>query len=147
MNIGKRLFLSYLFIAGLVLLFAIGANVVIGRVNQEFAGLELQTTELIPALKELRFEATEVTASLMEHLLFSALHERLQAGGPKKADEHPLLEEAEEELRRFREIVATYETTFERYAAFVAKHFAGEEGFAVGLRKAGNRSPQAQACR
>lgn len=62
MRIGRRLEFSYSLMAGLVLLFVIGASVLTGRVNQEFRELNIQTTKLIPALEALRFQASEVTA-------------------------------------------------------------------------------------
>ena len=75
MQIGRRLSLSYILMAGLVFLLVFGANVLTGRIKQEFEGLSIQTTRLIPALESLRFTASEITASLVEHLLFSSLHE------------------------------------------------------------------------
>ncbi len=81
MRIGRRLSLSYILMAGLVLLLAIGADVLTGRIKQQFEGPNIQTTRLIPALESLRFTASEITASLVEHLLFSALIESRMAGG------------------------------------------------------------------
>jgi len=124
--------------AGLVLLFVIGASVLTGRVNQEFRELNIQTTKLIPALEALRFQASEVTAELTEHLLFSALHERLSAGGGEEAHEHQLLEVAEVELRHFHEDIKMYEAALGRYAVVVAEFSPGEEGFAEALRETGS---------
>jgi signal transduction histidine kinase len=138
MSIGRRLVLSYILMAALAVLLIIGANVLTGRIKQEFEGLNVQTTRLIPALEGLRFGASEIIASLTEHLLFSALYERLHPGGEEAAHEHEILEEAEEELRHFHEDIKTYETAFGRYAAVVAEHFPGEEGFVEALRETGN---------
>ena len=123
MRIGRRLGLSYSLMAGLVLLLVIGANVLTGRIKQDFDGLNVQTTRLIPAVEGLRFRASEVIASLTEHLLFSALHQRFRADGEEVAHEHELQEEAEKELRLFREDIKTYETALGSYGAVVAKHF------------------------
>ncbi len=138
MRIGRRLELSYSLMAGLVLLLVIGASVLTGRVNQEFRELNIQTTKLIPALEDLRFRASEVTAELTEHLLFSALHERLPAGGGEEAHEHQLLEVAEVELRHFHEDIKMYEAALGRYAVVVAEFFPGEGSIAKALRETGN---------
>ncbi len=137
MSIGRRLLLSYILMSALVLLLVIRADVLTGRIKQEFEGLNVQTTRLIPALEDLRFGASEMTASLMEHLLFSALHERLQAGGEEEAHEHELLEAAEEELRYFHEDIKTYETALGRYAAVIDEHISEEEVFVEALRETG----------
>ena len=138
MSIRGRLLLSYILMATLVLLLVIGSNVLTGRIKQEFEGLSVQTTRLIPVLEGLRFAASEMTASLTEHLLYSSLYQRFHAGGEEVGQEYKLQEEVKEELRHFHEYIKVYETAFGRYAAVVAEHFPGEEGFVEALRETGS---------
>lgn len=117
MNIGHRLVLSYLLMATMALTLAIGTAGLTGRIKGEFGELTLHMTELVPALERVRFSASEITASLTEHMLFTALQNQTVSDGSD------LQEEAEEELRLLHQNVEIYEQAIASYSNIVSKHF------------------------
>lgn len=131
MNIGRRLILSYLLMASMALTLAVGTAGLTGRIKGEFEFLTQHMTEHVPALEGLRFAASEMTASLMEHMLFSALQDRGDVSGGE------LQEEADEELQLFHANVALYLEAFEAYSAIVDEEFPEASDHIAILQSAG----------
>lgn len=131
MNIGHRLVLSYVLMATMALALALGTAGLTGRIKGEFESHTLHMTELVPALEGLRFAASEMTSSLTEHMLFSALQ------GETDDESGELQEEADEELELFHENVAHYLSTFEVYSTIVSEQFHNAEDHVKTLQEAG----------
>lgn len=131
MNIGHRLILSYVLMAAMALTLAVGTGGLTGRIKGEFESHTLHMTELVPALEGLRFAASEMTASLMEHMLFSALQ------GQSDDEGGDLQEEADEELQLFHANVALYLDAFKAYSTMVSEQFHSAEDHVTILQGAG----------
>lgn len=120
MNIGPRLAVSYLLMATIALSFAIGSNFISSRIKTEFNLLTIQTTILIPALEDLRFNASQIKASSTDHLLLEHLHDE----GDGHSSE--IQQKFDNELLQFAANIKQYNTAFDSYAEAVHTHFPDE---------------------